>query len=58
MTTTKDLLHALEILGNIFPTMAGENVTGIQFEDGSGKKFNFQINGGNWQFIDLSLFIS
>lgn len=29
-----------------------ESITGIQFEDGSGHKFNYQLNGGNWQFVD------
>lgn len=29
------------------------NVTAIQFEDGSGHKFNYQIDCGKWEFIDL-----
>lgn len=28
-------------------------VTGIQFEDGSGHKFNYHTSDGKWQFIDL-----
>lgn len=32
----------------------GHKVTGIQFEDGSGYKFNYQVNGGKWQFINLN----
>lgn len=30
-----------------------DNVTGIQFEDGSGHKFNYHTSEGKWQFIDL-----
>lgn len=28
-------------------------ITGIQFEDGSGYKFNVQIDGGKWEFVNL-----
>lgn len=31
-----------------------EQVTAIQFEDGSGLKFNYQIDHGPWEFIDLT----
>lgn len=31
-----------------------ETITGIEFEDGSGFKFNYHINGGRWKFIDLT----
>lgn len=55
-TTTERLLQALAILGKIFPTQAGEDVTAIQFEDGSGTKFNYQINSGKWLYVDLESF--
>lgn len=29
-------------------------ITAIQYEDGSCLKFNYQVNGGEWQFIDFS----
>ena len=45
------LIAAINILSHLFP---GQTVTAIQFEDGSHKKFNFTIDGGKWQFIDLS----
>lgn len=32
-----------------------QEVVGIQFEDGSGNKFNYQTNRDNhWRFIDLT----
>lgn len=31
----------------------GSKVTAIQFEDGSGFKFNVQIDGGKWEFINI-----
>lgn len=31
-----------------------EKITAIQCEDGSKLKFNYQINSGEWQFMDLS----
>jgi hypothetical protein len=30
------------------------SITAIQFEDGSGTRFNYQVNGGEWKFKDLS----
>jgi len=56
-TTTTQLLAALQVLQSIHPTAAGEEITAIQFEDGSGYKFNYQVNCGPWQFIDLTLFM-
>ena len=35
--------------------MAKKPVTAIEFEDGSGTKFNFKLDGSNkWSFIDLT----
>jgi hypothetical protein len=32
-----------------------KEVTAIQFEDGSGYKFNFQLEGSSdWKFLDLT----
>ncbi len=31
----------------------GEEITGIQFEDGSGHKFNYHTISGKWVFRDL-----
>lgn len=31
----------------------GSKVTAIQFEDGSGYKFNVQIDGGKWKYINI-----
>lgn len=45
------LMTGLLIIGRLFPNQL---ITAIQFEDGSHKKFNYQLNGGKWQFIDLS----
>jgi hypothetical protein len=47
------LLLALVIIMGIFAKDKKE-VTAIQFEDGSGNKFNYQLDGGDWQFIDLT----
>lgn len=33
--------------------LTGKEVTAIQFEDGSGHNFNYQIAGSNWFFINL-----
>ena len=46
------LTEAIKILETKF--FKGQTVTAIQFEDGSGYKFNVQINGGKWQFINLN----
>lgn len=32
----------------------GAEVTGIQFEDGSGSRFVVQIDGGAWEYVDLT----
>jgi hypothetical protein len=48
--TTTTLVQAALIISKI---VAAE-ITAIQFEDGSGYKFNYQANNGNWAFIDLS----
>jgi hypothetical protein len=31
----------------------GKTITAIQFEDGSGRRFNVRINDGPWQFYEL-----
>jgi hypothetical protein len=47
-------LRLIEVLAYLAQNHAG-NITAIQFEDGSGNKFNYQINGNaTWQFIDLT----
>ena len=30
-----------------------KTVTAIQYEDGSGRSFNVQLNGGKWQYVRL-----
>lgn len=38
----------------IIAQMAKKPVVAIEFEDGSGTKFNFKLSGSNkWSFIDL-----
>jgi hypothetical protein len=49
--TTENLLKAITILQEM---NAGKEVTAIQYEDGSGRRFNYQINSGKWQYIDLT----
>jgi|LakMenEpi03Aug12_release.lakeMendotaPanAssembly.Ray.scaffolds.fasta_scaffold231828_5 hypothetical protein len=51
MTTSNKLMQAIEMISLI----AEKEVVGIQFEDGSGKKFNVQLKGSeDWLFYDLS----
>lgn len=50
MNTTTQLIKALRLIAKL----EKKEVTAIQFEDGSGYKFNFQVNCGKWQFIDLT----
>lgn len=53
MTKTKCTNNILmKAIASIKDT-AGGVVTAIQFEDGSGYKFNYQLDGGQWQFINL-----
>lgn len=54
MTSLK-LAQAIDIL-NWFEIkkQSGLEVTGIEFEDGSGYKFNYHLDCGKWQFIDFS----
>jgi hypothetical protein len=47
---TELLVQAARVLANLFP---GKDVTGIEFEDGSGHKFNYHLSGGKWQYVDL-----
>ena len=46
--TPKSLVAAIVVL-----TQQGKHVTMIQFEDGSGYKFNYTDGSGNPQFIDM-----
>ena len=50
-TTTK-LIEAILLLNSLYGNL-GE-VTAIQFEDGSGNNFNYQMNGSEWKFINIS----
>lgn len=49
MQTTQLLVRAAETISKKLE-MA---ISGIQFEDGSGYKFNYHCVGGNWAFMDL-----
>lgn len=49
---TYTLTQAIAKISKTLP--AGSEITAIQYEDGSKRKFNVQISGGKWQFIDLS----
>jgi hypothetical protein len=52
MTNTINLLKAAIIIAQL----NGMEVTAIQFEDGSGLKFNYQLNNsGQWLFIDFGV---
>lgn len=48
---TKNLAAALQIIHESNP---GKQVIMIEFEDGSGHKFNFQFKGEKRSFIDLT----
>jgi hypothetical protein len=50
--TTNQLIIALCLLDSVWP--ADKRITAIQFEDGSGFKFNIQVNGGEWEFLDMT----
>lgn len=48
---TANLIIALSLIASA----TGQQVTAIEFEDGSGCKFNYQLNSHNkWLFIDLT----
>lgn len=48
---TANLIIALTIITSTLK----KQVLSIQFEDGSGYKFNYQLNDSNkWHFIDLT----
>lgn len=52
MCNTSKLLEAAVLIAQL----KGKEVTAIQYEDGSFKKFNYQLdNSGKWEFIDLSI---
>lgn len=54
--TAQRLTNAVTFIQKGLDTkMQDDQVTAIQFEDGSGNKFNYQVNGGHWQFVDLTL---
>ena len=46
-------LSLIEAIINIVDTLHIDNIQGIQYEDGSGYKFNY-FHLGEWKFIDLS----
>jgi hypothetical protein len=49
--TTARLMQAAIIISHIIKS----EVTAIQFEDGSGNKFNYQHSGhAQWDFVDIS----
>lgn len=50
--TTKQLIKVTKILSKLY----GDNITSVEFEDGSGWKVIFKINAGKTQFVDLSNF--
>lgn len=50
--TTNQLIVALKIANALY---SPSQIQAIQFEDGSGYKFNLQING-KWEFCNLSEF--
>lgn len=52
----ENLAIAIQTLNELNPA---NPVSAIQFEDGSGKKFNYQRAFSNqWEYIDLSLFFN
>lgn len=51
MCTSYKLAEAIDILAFL---NKGSQVTAVQFEDGSGYKFNYQLNHGEWKFIDFA----
>jgi hypothetical protein len=50
MNTSIQLIKAIQTLQE---HKQGHQITAIQFEDGSGLKVNYQLDGGKWQYIDL-----
>lgn len=51
MCNTAKLLEGAVLIAQLM----GKEVTAIQFEDGSGYKFNYQLdNSCEWKFIDMS----
>lgn len=56
MTYTCNTLKLIEAM-LIIKKMYSEDseVTAIQFEDGSGTRFNYQINNQKWEYIDLAV---
>jgi hypothetical protein len=48
--TTQLLRKAAKKIAKLNP---GQEVTGIEFEDGSGHKFNYNLDGGPAKFLDL-----
>lgn len=56
MNTKADKMSTatLATAANLISWLKKTDVTGIQFEDGSGQKFNYQLDGNQkWFFIDL-----
>lgn len=49
---TQNLINAILI---IKMNNVGKDVLAIEFEDGSGKRFNYRLNDSNkWHYIDLT----
>lgn len=46
------LIEAIVLIANQLDKSVND-ITAIQFEDGSGKCFNYCLNGGDWNFIRL-----
>jgi len=44
--TLAEAIYAIEI-------KTFKKVTAIQYEDGSGRSFNVQLNGGQWKYVRL-----
>ena len=48
------IIEAIVNIGNVLQLEEDQSVTAIQQEDGSGLKWNYQVNGGEWKFISFS----
>lgn len=46
--TTLRLIEAIQAIQRVYPD---KRITAIQFEDGSGNSFNYQVDNGLWRYI-------